>query len=131
MIKFLFRIIKLLIPIAIIFYFYSGTNSVAGDMFEAGKNIGLQARMKIDMFNFSRQLTRERFLGADFPNDFGVWLNTSFDSIGDVSLDPWDNPFLLETDGDRFTIRSLGPDGIYNSKDDILHSGKAKKGDKF
>jgi hypothetical protein len=131
MIKIIARMIKLLIPFAIILYFYSGTNSVASDMIAAGRNLGLQTKMKIDMFSYSRELVRQRSVGIDFPGDFPFWLNSNFDSVGDVALDPWDNPYILEVDDDRFTLISLGPDGEYNTKDDISYSGTAKLGKGF
>ena len=38
----------------------------------------------------------------------------------DTSLDFWDNPYELEVDKEGFTVRSAGPDGRYENKDDLI-----------
>jgi general secretion pathway protein G len=36
---------------------------------------------------------------------------------GAVPLDPWDNDFIYESDGKKFNIYSLGPDGVEGGED--------------
>ncbi len=40
-----------------------------------------------------------------------------------IRLDPWRRPYAYEGTSDRFTLRSLGPDGKENTSDDIVLSG--------
>jgi hypothetical protein len=38
--------------------------------------------------------------------------------------DAWGNPLRYEPSGDEFTIRSAGPDGAFDTADDIVSSGE-------
>jgi type II secretory pathway pseudopilin PulG len=48
------------------------------------------------------------------------WSGPYFESA--LQNDPWRNAYSITIDGDKFTLRSLGPDGV-QSGDDILVSG--------
>lgn len=39
-----------------------------------------------------------------------------------IRLDPWNRPYAYQGDGNRFTLRSNGPDGKENTADDIVLS---------
>ena len=43
-----------------------------------------------------------------------------------IRLDPWHQPYAYQGQADRFTIRSLGPDGKAETADDIELAGSAK-----
>jgi hypothetical protein len=43
-----------------------------------------------------------------------------------IRLDPWRRPYLYEGTRDRFTLRSLGPDGKENTSDDIVLNNPAR-----
>ncbi|MCA9175554.1 MAG: type II secretion system major pseudopilin GspG [Planctomycetales bacterium] len=36
-----------------------------------------------------------------------------------IPLDPWDNQYMYELQGSGYVIRSLGPDGVNGSTDDV------------
>jgi len=40
-----------------------------------------------------------------------------------IRVDPWHRPYQYDGDQDRFSLRSLGPDGKPNTPDDIIVSG--------
>ncbi len=39
-----------------------------------------------------------------------------------VPLDPWNNPYELKVEGNKFEVRSMGPDGQSGTADDITSS---------
>jgi hypothetical protein len=40
-----------------------------------------------------------------------------------IRVDPWHRPYQYEGQPDRYSLRSLGPDGKPNTQDDIVVSG--------
>lgn len=66
--------------------------------------------------------------GISDSSTCGVWLNTQFQKIGFTSVprDPWNSPYLMdenELEGGvcnfKDGIRSVGPDGMFLTGDDI------------
>jgi len=43
--------------------------------------------------------------------------------------DAWGNALRYEPSGDDFTIRSAGPDGVFDTSDDIVSSGESPRED--
>jgi len=46
-------------------------------------------------------------------------LPADWDALGRTKNDPWGNEYSLVLDGDRVDISSAGPDGEYDTRDDI------------
>ena len=68
-------------------------------------------------------LLKEHFeLTKEYPQNFTEFLRTNLKSTlnKDVSKDPWENYYFLETSNKKFKIISSGPDKKKNSIDDII-----------
>ncbi len=44
----------------------------------------------------------------------------SLKDIGVEDLDPWGNAYVLDTEGERLSVRSYGPDGRRHTADDLV-----------
>lgn len=64
-----------------------------------------------------------RRFGADripHPDEFEALVRSNFSSrLKDPMLDAWDNPYEYYAEQDWFQIRSLGPDGEFETDDDL------------
>ena len=58
--------------------------------------------------------------GSEFETYVRKNMKTKRGVDRDTALDFWDNPYELEVDKDGFTVRSAGPDGRYENKDDLI-----------
>jgi len=58
------------------------------------------------------------------PNEynFSEYLRNTMESSRDASLDLWESPYVLKTNGQNFTIISAGPDKILKTDDDISNT---------
>lgn len=55
--------------------------------------------------------------GEGLPGSFEGWLRRDYTG---PELDPWDNPWFLETGRRTYSVGSMGPDGARGTDDDIV-----------
>jgi hypothetical protein len=48
------------------------------------------------------------------------------DNRGSLRFDAWDRPFAFTRSGERYELRSAGPDGSIGTSDDLTLQGKAR-----
>lgn len=86
------------------------------DPVEAGRNAGVVQetrflRLQLEMKQLARELERYRTVHGDWPPDLAA--------LGRPVHDPWGNEYAFETGGERVRILSAGPDGEFDTADDI------------
>jgi len=71
---------------------------------------------------YLQYITDEGYLPSerDFADYVRKNMKTKRGVERDTSIDFWENPYVFERDKDGFTVRSAGPDGDYDTDDDII-----------
>ena len=64
-----------------------------------------------DIVQLRRDCLQHQAVKGELPADW--------DELGRSKNDPWGNEYVLVLDGDRVDIYSAGPDGKYETRDDI------------
>lgn len=84
-----------------------------------------QARIRL---TFARQhLERRRSENRKMPESLEeVFVGMSKDRRAYLELDPWNRAIRLSLDSSGYQLRSAGPDGVFNSSDDVVVAGTAK-----
>lgn len=86
-------------------------DSAASSIIEAQLNI------------IARQLEYYRVADGTYPKNLEEFLKENFDSEvkkKDVTVDSWGNRYYYSANGETYELRSLGPDGIFGTADDII-----------
>lgn len=63
---------------------------------------------------------RENFGRLPDRNQFQVWVEENY--AGKAGIDSWGAPYEYALTRDSFVLRSLGPDGVRSTEDDIVES---------
>jgi hypothetical protein len=68
-------------------------------------------------------------LPADISVNFAGFLRENFTVVvggGDPSLDPWGDPYRLRSTDEAYEISSSGPDGTFDTADDLVTNVKKR-----
>ncbi len=82
-----------------------------------------------DLHSMSVMLDAAYIMNRRLPSEeaFGQWLQDTFkeNHVKDLAEDHWGNRYLYKVskDGRRYVLRSVGPDGVAETDDDMTKSG--------
>jgi hypothetical protein len=66
-------------------------------------------------------LEQHYLLNDRYPDDFTKFLEENFRSkLKKVTLDSWGTPYRFARQGERYVIRSAGPDRAFDNADDVF-----------
>lgn len=68
-------------------------------------------RAGLELRQLASELEQHRALRGDWPRDWS--------EVKRSGLDPWGNAYAFETDGEHATVVSAGPDGEFDTDDDL------------
>jgi len=68
-------------------------------------------RVQLEMKSLAQEMDRYRAVHGDWPNDLSA--------LRRPYRDPWGGEYAFELDGDRVWITSAGPDGQWDTDDDL------------
>ena len=82
-------------------------------------NLARGMTTSMELMQIEEALESYRHLNERYPEDFGKFLAENFKSnLKDVTVDSWNTPYRLATQGDRYVIRSAGSDRLFYTGDD-------------
>ncbi len=82
----------------------------------------LVAVTQYELSSIAKQLSMEEIFDEfdGVEGDFSEYIRDNFDSeFRDPAIDYWDNPYVIEDQGDEWLVYSFGPDGWDDTEDDI------------
>ena len=80
-----------------------------------------------ELMQIEAALEQHYLLNDRYPDDFSEFLEENFHSkLKKVTLDSWGTPYRFARQGERYVIRSAGPDRAFDNADDVflLHEAR-------
>lgn len=117
-----FTLVELLVVVAII----GILGAVAMTNFIGGTDDARESAARMAVNNIDQAITMYKVKHAKLPTNLQALIETKSDDEepmlkgGDGALeDPWGAEYKYETKGKKFVVISAGPDGQFNTEDDI------------
>lgn len=79
-----------------------------------------RVRAEAELDKAVRRLVMDRNQGMRLPEPPGLGAYMTRYDIAPDGIDPWGRPYLMSVERDSLALRSAGPDGVYETHDDLV-----------